>query len=104
MIPDKAADTVTVTVTTDENAVTPEGMTALISCVDHGHTLRVDSSDPARTISIGQRRVIPAKQGQKREPAVPFLPLCSVRITILCLPDLTCARFRGYNMTVIHRR
>ncbi len=49
---DTTVDTVTITISTDEYAVTPDGITALNIFVDDEHTLSVDGRDINRTIII----------------------------------------------------
>lgn len=49
---EQTVDTVEITVTTDETAVAPEGMTVLKYSVDKNHSIHVDHNDHARTIII----------------------------------------------------
>ncbi|MBE6753318.1 MAG: hypothetical protein E7559_03025 [Ruminococcaceae bacterium] len=49
---DSLEDTVTITIVSDDTAVTPEGMKALTISVDKNHILRVNNDDPSRPITI----------------------------------------------------
>lgn len=51
---DGVQDTATVTVTTDETAITPESMRALTIRVDDNHILSIDKGDVSRTITISK--------------------------------------------------